>query len=637
MADLPELDIFVALHLELLEVERRAEIDEVQRTLATLPDVELERRGLTLRRLAVADLETGVGGRVHAVLESSRNEPLPAHRLGPGDTVALRPNSDKNAAGVNGVVVRVRERGLIVALDDEDAELDSLLRVDRLASDVTFRRLTTALKTLRGERVPACADVRAVAFGARPPEFSRKPQAQDVRFFDANLDASQRDAVIHALRAEHVALIHGPPGTGKTTAIVELIRQAVGRGERVLASAPSNVAVDNLAERLAAAGLRIVRLGHPARVLPSVLAHTLDALVEASPDHKVTRDLQREINAQQRKVARADDRAARAEARGDLRRLRAELRHLEQTTIRALIDTAHVVLATTTGAADSLLAHRPFDLVVIDEAAQAIEAACWMPMLRGRRVVLAGDHLQLPPTIVSEVAARRGLSHTLFARLAAAPFGGDITRMLTVQYRMHETIMGWTSQALYGGRLEAAPAVRAHRLCDLEGVATTNDTQAVFLLLDTAGCGLDENETTDDGSKANPGEAAVVTRHVENLLAAGVATHLIAVITPYNAQLQLLRERLRSHAGLEISTVDGFQGREKEAIVLSLVRSNQDGVVGFLADQRRLNVAVTRARRHVAIVGDSATLANDAFLAGLMEYGQAHGEHRSAWEYGAED
>jgi ATP-dependent RNA/DNA helicase IGHMBP2 len=159
------------------------------------------------------------------------------------------------------------------------------------------------------------------------------------------------------------------------------------------------------------------------------------------------------------------------------------------------------------------------------------------------------------------------------------------------------------------------------------------DTTCPVLLLDTAGCGLEETASDDDASKANPGEAAIVARHVENLLAAGVATAQIGVVTPYNAQVQLLRERLARHDGLEVSTVDGFQGREKEAIVLSLVRSNSDGQVGFLADARRLNVAVTRARRHVCVVGDSATLAHDAFLAGLVEYCQINGEYRSAWEY----
>lgn len=633
MADPAELDAFVALHLSLLEAERRAEIDSVQKLLATLPDAELERRGLTLRRLIVADLETGVGGRAHAILQSSRGEALTAHRFGPGDTLALRPNADKMAEPISGVVVRARSDTLTVALDDEDAELPDLLRVDRLTNDVTFRRMTAALRALQQDRSPPGLGVRQVAFGQKPPEFGSKPPDADLQFFATDLDASQRAAVAHALRAEHVALIHGPPGTGKTTAVVELIRQVVARGERVLACAPSNVAVDNMVERLAHAGVRVVRLGHPARLLPAVVEHALDAQVEASPDRKVARDLQREIDVQQKKLQRAQGRDQRRDLRAELKRLRGELRAYEAATTRAVLEAASVVLTTLTGAADPLLDGQRFELTVIDEAAQALEAACWIAIPRARRLVLAGDHLQLPPTIFSEDAARRGLARTLFARLAEGAHGGELTRMLTVQYRMHEAIMTWSSTAFYDGKLTAAPLVASHRLRDLQGVESHADTEVPVVLLDTAGCGLEETETSDDGSKANPGEAAIVEKHVGNLLAAGVAPAQIGVITPYNAQVQLLRERLARHAGLEISSVDGFQGREKEAIVLSLVRSNSDGQVGFLADARRLNVAVTRARRHVCVVGDSATLANDPVLANLIEHCQASGEYRSAWEY----
>ena len=643
------IDRFVERHLGLLETERQAEIDEVMRLARELPEDELERRGVMLRRLVVADLEPGLGGRTMVILENSRGGPLPAPRFGPGDVVALRSQRSDAKAEVDGeasgVVAAVKHDRLVIALDDEDADLPPLVRLDRVAPDVTFKRMVAALKALRGEfRGPAKA-IRAFVFGGddRVREVpTERPASRALVWFDTKLDASQRDAVTFALDAAPMALIHGPPGTGKTTAVVELIRQAVKRGERVLSCAPSNVAVDNLVERLARAGVRIVRLGHPARLLPSVREHSLDALVEAASDPKIYRDLRREMQVLQRRVQNARDKASRIEARTALRALRDEQRRMEDATIRGILDSAEVVATTLTGAADTLVTRRDFDLVVIDEAAQAIEAGSWIALLRGKRAVLAGDHCQLPPTVVSVDAERGGLGETLFERVTYTLHGSERTRMLTVQYRMHETIMNWASQAMYGGRLEAASLVKDHRLRDLPGVVSTRETEAVMVLIDTAGCGLEESVGDADGSKSNEGEARIVVRHVEALIEAGVAPADIGVITPYNAQVQLLRDALAAYRRtgddeleaqrLEIGTVDGFQGREKEAIVLSLVRSNDDGNVGFLAESRRLNVAVTRARRHVAIVGDSATLANDPFLAGLIEYAQAVGEYRSAWE-----
>nr|KAF6465511.1 immunoglobulin mu DNA binding protein 2 [Rousettus aegyptiacus] len=298
---------------------------------------------------------------------------------------------------------------------------------------------------------------------------------------------------------------------------------------------------------------------------------------------------------------------------------------------------ADVVLATNTGASDDgplkLLPDGYFDIVVIDECSQALEASCWIPLLKARKCILAGDHKQLPPTIVSHKAARAGLSLSLMERLAEA-HGAGAVRTLTVQYRMHRAIMQWASQALYHGQLTAHPSVAGHLLRDLPGVAATEETGIPLLLVDTAGCGLLEQEGDGDQSKGNPGEVRLVSLHVQALVDAGVRASDIAVITPYNLQVDLLRQSL-SHKlpELEIKSVDGFQGREKEAVVLSFVRSNRKGEVGFLAEDRRINVAVTRARRHVALVCDSRTVSSHAFLQTLVAYFTEHAEVRSAFEY----
>ncbi|GDY01591.1 ATPase AAA [Planctomycetota bacterium] len=627
-----DLAAFVAHHVQLLQQERLAEVKETQRLFAHRSDAELEARGVMLRKLVVHDMEPGLGGRVHAVLQSNRAGPLPAHRFGPGDVVGLSAQADgaKATPMVTGIIARVQREQITVALDDEDAELPSMIRLSRLSSDVTQKRHVQALQGLRREKLGAPQRLVDVCFGVRDPESSLCPTDEEFVPLDQTLDRSQRAAVCAALRATNLALIHGPPGTGKTTAVVEVIRQSVALGMHVLACAPSNVAVDNLAERLVASGLRIVRLGQPMRVLPAVVEHTLAAQVANAPEQKLLRDVRRELQVLNQRLLRAD-RSERAELRAGLRRLRNEQRDLESAIVQGLLDTADVVLATTTGAGDYTLGNRVFEVVIVDEAAQAIEAATWIPLLRAHKAVLAGDHCQLPPFVQSEEAALCGLATSLFERLVHGPHGPTMSRMLTMQYRMHERIQSYSSATFYNNALTPADSVRGHLLAMLPLVTTSADTTAPLVFIDTAGCGHEESAGGEDGSKHNEGEVQVVVRHVTSLLEAGVLATAIALVTPYNAQVQALRNALGDHEGLEIGTIDGVQGREKEAVIISLVRSNEQGQVGFLSELRRLNVALTRARRHLCVIGDSATLSCHPDLARLVEHLQLHGEHRSAW------
>lgn len=621
-----DLLAFVAHHQQLLRAERAEEIAHVERMLATRSETELEQAGVLLRRLEVTDLEPGLGGALHAVLQPSRGGGFGPHRFTPGDVVAVD-GSDKDHARA-GVIAQVRFDRITVAIDDtDDLELPPLVRLRRLAPDITFRRMHEALQRLRtpGKDTQRLVDA---CFHVREPQF-----AENARLplpFPEALDESQRTAVTHALMAEQIALIHGPPGTGKTTAVVEVIRQTAARGESVLACAPSNVAVDNLAERLLQQGLKITRIGQPVRVLPAIVDHVLAVQVQNAPEQKLQKDVRRQLHDLHRRWLRAG-RSERYDLRKEQKQLREEQRTLEHAIVQGLLDTADVVLATTTGAGDPVLQGRTFDLAVVDEAAQAFEAATWLPLLRSKKAVLAGDHCQLPPTVQSSDAAAAGLATTLFERLAKPPHGAALARMLTTQYRMHEAIQGWSCATFYDGALKPAAAVRGHLLHDLPDVVRTELTETPLLFVDTAGCGFDETEGEDDGSRHNPGEAAVVAAIVNQLLEAGVHKEHIAVITPYSAQVRALRERLGGHEGLEIGTVDGLQGREKEAVVVSLVRSNERGEVGFLAELRRLNVAVTRARRHLCVVGDSATLAAHAGLCSLVDHLQAHGAYRSAY------
>jgi superfamily I DNA and/or RNA helicase len=498
---------------------------------------------------------------------------------------------------------------------------------DEIARQRQVAALAEAKRADRGRLM----QLRDVLLGMRPPKFEAE---KSIAPLDDGLNESQRAAVTFALSAADVAIIHGPPGTGKTTTVVELIRQAAARGQKVLACAASNLAVDNLLERLVRSGERAIRLGHPARVLPELQEHTLDLLVDAHPDVALARKLLREAEGLRDKAARFTRAkplpGARQEMRQQARELVADARRIEAVVVQHILDSATVICATLTGVDSGMLGDREFDLAVIDEAAQAIEPACWIPLLRSNRVVLAGDHCQLPPTIVSLPAAKEGLAISLMERLIGE-LGGGIARRLTTQYRMHEAIMCFSSDEFYEGSLIADFSVGGHLLHDLPGVAKLPLTESPLSFIDTAGAGYDEELEPDGESRRNPAEAELVTKQVLALLEAGLPTRDIAVIAPYAAQVRLLREQLKID-GLEIDTVDGFQGREKEAVVISLVRSNDRGEIGFLGDTRRMNVALTRARRKLIVIGDSATIAAHTFFERLLGYFELHGAYKTVWE-----
>ncbi len=395
----------------------------------------------------------------------------------------------------------------------------------------------------------------------------------------------------------------------------------------------SNTAVDNLLERLVAGGQRVVRVGHPARVKDELRNHTLDALVETHDNMRVVKDLLRKAEALYQKADRYTRARPAPGAKQDMRReaklLKAESRQLERQAIKDVLDQADVICATTT-IDDEVLGDRLFDWVVVDEACQSTESACWIPLQRGQRILLAGDHCQLPPTVISSAAAQEGYSRSMVQRLVES-YGSAITRQLDVQYRMHEQIMRFASAQFYGDSLTADESVRQHRLSDLPGVASSPLTDEPMMFIDTAGADYDEELEPDGASRRNPAEGRLVLEKIRQLLAAGLPAAEIAVITPYAAQVRWLREHA-TDAALEIDTVDGFQGREKEAVVISLVRSNREGEIGFLADTRRMNVALTRPRRKLIVVGDSATLGGHSFYAALLEYFQTIGSYHTVWE-----
>ena len=786
---------FVRRTLELLDLEREAEAEQGEAILRGMRPETAQRRGRALLGLKCVDVRGGFFGKTVVTLElasrgagateksaNSTAPPLPPHKLTPHDVVALRAN--KGDAGGDplcaGVVYRVRDAQLEIALDEtpDDGTLDGTLRLERLANETSHKRLVDAVRdigragetgegvdlarfpgarlveVLFGSTKPKFATVRAVKNGADGASASAREDESDVADsppiflessatvvdpfepIDRALDRSQKNAVARALAAEDVALIHGPPGTGKTTAVVEYVLQERLRGRRVLCCAASNVAVDTLVERLLRSdfadadsqsgassgperggsssrkgaesvsdrrrreksssrteksktktreknprGARrvtetLIRLGHPARLLPSVLDASLEAAVARSDDSALARDCERECADLRRRLAKLtsrEHRADRADARRELRRVQKETKARQKKAVSVVVSHANIVCCTLSGSLTNAIRNETFDVVVIDEAAQALEPACWGAMFKARKTVLAGDHLQLPPTVVSDAAAKGGLATTLFAR--AHHRWPEAAVMLTTQYRMHASIAQWASDELYQGRLVAAPsaaerrltlggargdctAKRSDRACCTEG---TRDLRNVYpgdgdtisestdvrlpalVLVDTAGCGMEEQREEEGDSTGNPSEARVAFAVARRLVFSGsVLPEELGIIAPYSAQVGLLRElRAASEdtqmARVEIATVDGFQGREKDCVVLSATRSNEKGDVGFLAAARRMNGAVPRARMHCVLVCDTDTVGrHDAFLRRLVAHFEARGEYVAASEFDEE-
>ncbi|CAJ1458896.1 unnamed protein product [Effrenium voratum] len=662
-------ETFVGWCEKVLTLEKEAEEEETTELLRTCTQSELQSRGIAILKLRVAEQSTALYGRACIILERPNGD-LPSHKVSHGDIVGLfdqtaRPLSKACPLGT-AVVTRIRPASIQLAFDG-DVPIEVLdgrvLNLALVSSDVTLKRYKEALDLLKGgcRAGPASSLVDVCLGDAKPRFFERKTEdclradAVDCTFLaqqTSQLNEPQQAAVVKAMCAGDVAVIHGPPGTGKTTTLVSYILEAVYRKQRLLVTAPSNVAVDNLLERLADSGCRsLVRIGHPARVQESIQKFTMDNVVYGSEQAELCRDIRKEIDDILKKGKSKKAAPAGGKSWSALKELRTELRQRERRAVADVLKQTQVVFATCTGAA---VLHREirrgglgagselqFDVVVIDEAAQALEVACWIPLLLGKKSVLAGDHQQLAACVKSNQAQQQGLDKTLFGRLVDA-YGDEVAALLSIQYRSNEIIMGWSSCSFYASKLTAASLV-AHQTLSLQEVPSVNITPDILELLTSPMLFVDTGSLAayrEDGevsqtdvhqSRCNPGESRFVLHYAKVLVKAGLKPQSITVITPYNRQVEQLRgdfldpEAEQLKLSPRVSTVDSFQGQEADAVLISLVRSNEHGVVGFLSDFRRLNVAVTRARKHVMIVGDASTISKDSILSSLYEYACEHG------------
>ena len=431
------------------------------------------------------------------------------------------------------------------------------------------------------------------------------------------LNTTQEEAVNMVLRAKDVAIVHGPPGTGKTTTLVEAIRETLMRENQVLVCAQSNMAVDWISEKLVDRGINVLRIGNPSRVNDKMLSFTYERRFEAHPDYTQLWAIRKAIRDLRGHRKRGDEKFHQK-----LESLKSRATELEIRINNDLFSEARVIASTLVSSANRLLDGQKFGTLFIDEAAQALEAACWIPMRRVSRVVLAGDHCQLPPTVKSIAALKAGLGKTLMERIVE--IHPEAVTLLRMQYRMNDDIMRFSSNYFYDGKVESAPEVKYRSILDLDTPIEWKDTSL-----------LDEKEqfVGESFGRINKAEAELTLDTLQHYFERIGKQRLlderidVGIISPYRAQVQYLRRLLMKREYfkpfrrlISVNTVDGFQGQERDVIIISLVRSNDEGQIGFLRDLRRMNVAITRARMKLIILGDKNTLTRHPFYRQLWQY-----------------
>jgi ATP-dependent RNA/DNA helicase IGHMBP2 len=632
----------------LLKIERDEDLKQYNEQFTRCGVTERRKNGLTWYPVVIVNTEIGLGE--YLVLEIERtthhNEP---HQFSGGKSAALFSNTGEgdDAAQVQGVIKNVSGNRMKLALNiDElpDWAYDGKLGVNLLFDENSYREMDIALHKVMNAENNRLAELRAVLLGEAAPSFDKK----DEKVVITTLNASQNDAVRNILSAKDVAIVHGPPGTGKTTTLVQAIRYTLRTEKQVLVCSPSNTAVDLLTEKLAREGINVLRLRNPARISEEVVSNTLDAKVtrhENYKDLKHYRKMAAEYRSMAQKYKRNFGKAEReqrqllfAEARAILK----EASALEDYILNEQFEKAEVIACTPVISAGRQLRDKQFKTVFIDEAAQALEPMSWIPITRADRVIFAGDHFQLPPTVKSKQAEAEGLKISLFEKcIERQP---QCAVMLNTQYRMNEHIMNFSNHKFYHDGLKADFSVKDHVLSYDSAFPVLN---APVDFIDTAGCGFSEAINPESLSLANPEEANLLFRYLGMVMdqyeSAGMGDRkiTIGIISPYKEQVELLQQTLPQQPQLQkylpwisVKTIDGFQGQERDAIFISLVRSNDSGEIGFLSDTRRMNVALTRAKRKLVVIGDSATLSYNRFYKDFLEYIDRIGAYHTAWEFG---
>jgi ATP-dependent RNA/DNA helicase IGHMBP2 len=632
------MDYFKKL-LDLLKLERQEDQQSYIRITESSSVTERRTNGITWYPIAIKGSEISRGDYITVEVERTTHQHL-THQFRFGMPAALFSNHDSKTDRVDGIISFQSGNQLKITLNTDELpewSRNGKLGIDLLFDDNSYDEMITALKTASslGEKDEGSRLIQILT-GEKSPTFNDEIPGIVI----PELNSFQLAAVKKILSANELAIVHGPPGTGKTTMLVKAIKALIKRDHKqILVVAPSNTAVDLLSEKLSEEGLNVLRVGNPARVSERLMSLTLDSKTAAHARMKEMKNLKKQANDfrnMAHKYKRTYGKAEREQRKAlfdEAHKIMKEVSNTEQYIMDDLIAKAQVITATLVGSNHYTVKKLKYHTVVMDEAGQSLEPAAWIPVLKAQKLILAGDHYQLSPTIKSNVAAKNGLSTTLLEKCVA--LHPEAVILLEEQYRMNESIMGYSSKVFYHNRLKAHPSVAKHLLF-------SGDLPLEFV--DTAGCGFEEK--IDGTSSTNPDEAAFLFKHLHHLVT-GLKLHYdvkefptMAVISPYKQQIHLLKEQLLHSPALHIygdkisvNTIDSFQGQERDIVYISMTRSNVQGAIGFLSDIRRMNVAMTRARKKLVIIGDSSTLSQLPFYFDFIGYAEKMNAYKSAWEF----
>ncbi len=613
---------------ELLRMEKDEDYAQYQRKMLNTSVDERRQKGVTWYPVQLVNRFISTGERY--TLELDRTSHLEQnHAFQVGAIASVFSGHGEDADALSGVISYVRRDKMRVVLNSDDVPdwlRDGKLGVNLLFDEGGYREMQKALKEVHSADTGRLADLREILYGAKQASFKKGFDFQSV-----NLNEGQNRALSQIFNAKDVAIIHGPPGTGKTTTLVNAIKEVVKTEKQVLVCAQSNAAVDLMVEKLDGLGIEVLRIGHPARLTPEVIENSLDVKISKHPFFKELREIRKRSDEYRKKGLKYkrnfghEERMQRKMVMHEAKMLKGDADRIESQITEDLVDRTQVIACTLVGSTHRLLQDRTFRSVFIDEASQALEPACWIAIKKAYRVIMAGDHLQLPPTIKSLKAAKDGLANTLFEKAIKHI---DESVMLETQYRMHPDIMKFSGDYFYGGQLKTAEDVLfREKGSELEH----------FVFIDTAGCGFTEKVKKETLSTYNKEEADLLVKHLSNNLSLDKS---VGIIAPYKAQIELLRDLVMKNPAFDavrenivVNTVDAFQGQERDVIYIGLTRSNEQNEIGFLKEYRRMNVAMTRAKTQLVIIGDSATLGRDAFYNSVIDYAQQIGGYKSAFEF----